>query len=286
MNNLFKMLGLLAFVLIGLGSAQTPAEKFNSERNATIQKWSNSGTQFILAKVGMTFDEVSKLSVKAGQGILMPPEPTGLDDIVVSMTQKDTELLRYGGLTSVTGYALTNGTQLFHFQKSSLTLYDGNEWKRRMDDKKTQSDIEAKRLSDIRIAAAEKRTQDEQRSKQEAQQKIESLSAEARNDVVAQALNYVSGKGEDAKYDFYYPVERNNGSCIFKSDQTYRPDIDLNKGNPKAIEFFTQGNAYGNAYISRVEGLPEFRCVACNGARVQRAWALIYKECKGTRKAF
>jgi hypothetical protein len=94
MTNLFKMLGLLAFVLIGLGSAQTPdekfkserdvtaeklkserdatAKKFNSERDATIQKWSNSDTQFVQAKVGMTFDEVSQLSVKAGQGILMP----------------------------------------------------------------------------------------------------------------------------------------------------------------------------------------------------------------------
>ena len=126
------------------------------------------------------------------------------------------------------------------------------------------------------------------RARQEAQQKFEPLRTEAHNDVVAQALNYVSGKGEDADDDwFYYPVKRNNGNCIFKSTQTFDPDIDLNKGNPKAIEFFTRNTQWGQQlYISRVEGLPEFRCNGCNGDRVQRAWALIYKECKGTRKAF
>ncbi len=101
-------------------------------------------------------------------------------------------------------------------------------------------------------------------------------------DVISQALNYVSGNGEDASgWAFWYPVNRQNGNCIFVATST-DITIDLNKGNPNAIQFFTQGNTY----ITRVDGLPEFRCNGCNGDRVQRAWALIYKECKGTRKAF
>ncbi len=101
-------------------------------------------------------------------------------------------------------------------------------------------------------------------------------------DVISQALNYVSGKSEDASgADFWYPMNRQNGQCQFRR-RSDNADIDLNKGIPNAIQFFTQGNTY----ITRVEGLPEFRCNGCNGDRVQRAWALIYKECKGTRKAF
>ncbi len=101
-------------------------------------------------------------------------------------------------------------------------------------------------------------------------------------DVISQALNYVSGNGEDASgWAFWYPVNRQNGNCIFVATST-GITIDLNKGNPNAIQFFTQGNTY----ITRVDGLNEFRCNGCNGDRVQRAWALIYKECKGTRKAF
>jgi hypothetical protein len=137
----------------------------------------------------------------------------------------------------------------------------------------------------------QEQAQRKQQREQEEQQAIkerEPLRPKAQNDVVAQALNYVSGYGEDAKGEtFYYPIDKNNGNCIFKSTSKYYPDIDLSKGNPSAIQFFTQDTQWGHqVYISRVEGLPEFRCNGCNGARVQRAWALIYKECKGTRKAF
>jgi hypothetical protein len=110
-----------------------------------------------------------------------------------------------------------------------------------------------------------------------------------KDDVVSQALNYVSGYPEDGSGStFWYPIKRQNGQCQFGM---YTPlgvvyfesnVFDLNEGNPSAIGFFSQGSTY----ITRVEGLPEFRCEGCNGERVQRAWALIYKECKGTRKAF
>jgi TonB family protein len=114
------------------------------------------------------------------------------------------------------------------------------------------------------------------------------------DDVVAQALNYVSGFvlddiGKRTRSFFISNNAETNRPCTYKlvvdptSDfKISKVQIDLNKGNPNAIEFSSQGNVY----ISRVEGLPEFRCIGCYSARVQRAWALIYKECKGTRKAF
>jgi hypothetical protein len=126
-----------------------------------------------------------------------------------------------------------------------------------------------------------------------ASQNIETLRSAAKNDVVAQALNYVSGYGEDAKNsDSYYPLERNNGNCIFSRFDSWNKltvKLDLNKGNPDTLEFesMTMNSDIRLVwYITRVEGLGEFRCLNCNSSRVQRAWALIYKECKGTRKAF
>ena len=122
----------------------------------------------------------------------------------------------------------------------------------------------------------------------------DTIISEFNNDVVAQALNYVSGfviGDVDKTTSILYisTKSKTNLPCTYVRFENFvdsfikkRDEIDLNKGNPKAIEFFTQGNTY----ITRVDGLPEFRCNGCNGDRVQRAWALIYKECKGTRKAF
>jgi hypothetical protein len=118
------------------------------------------------------------------------------------------------------------------------------------------------------------------------------------DDVVAQALSYVSGLvlndiDKSTRSFFISNNAETNRPCTYElvvdptSDyKAPRVQIDLNKGNPSAIQFFTQDTTLGQVYISRVEGLPEFKCNGCNGARVQRAWALIYKECKGTRKAF
>jgi uncharacterized protein len=101
------------------------------------------------------------------------------------------------------------------------------------------------------------------------------------DDVVAQALSYVSGFVLDdidksTRRFFISNNAETNRPCTYELvvDPTSnykepRVQIDLNKGNPSAIQFFTQGDVY----ISRVEGLPEFRCNGCNGARVQRAWA-------------
>lgn len=136
----------------------------------------------------------------------------------------------------------------------------------------------------------EAQQQAQQRAQQEQQKlkELEPVRTKAQNDVVAQALNYVSGYGEDAKGEnFYYPVERNNGNCIFKSTEKGADIVDLNKGNPSAIQFSTQrGFMNVTVYISSIEGLRPFGCYECNGDRVQRAWALIYKQCKGNRKAF
>jgi hypothetical protein len=117
----------------------------------------------------------------------------------------------------------------------------------------------------------------------------------ANNDVTAQALNYVSGFGENqpshalAFWVSTSALKSSQPSCTYMMTGTPLGDffkskfVDLNRGNPDAVEFFTTST---NTYITRVDGLPEFRCRNCNGARVQRAWALIYKECQGTRKAF
>ena len=124
-------------------------------------------------------------------------------------------------------------------------------------------------------------------------QNIETLRSAAKNDVVAQALNYVSGYGEDAKgLDFYYPFDRNNGNCIFSRFDSWNKltvKLDLNKGNPDTIEIqspIIYLDVRLEGYMTKVEGLGTFGCQDCNPSRVRRAWALIYKECKGTRKAF
>jgi hypothetical protein len=152
-------------------------------------------------------------------------------------------------------------------------------------------------------------------------QNIESLRSAAQKDVVAQALNYVSGNGENATGAFfYYAKDVGNGSCTYtRSDisqdqqvnqfnqamnmfgaltgtNTTNTDsiIDLNKGNPGAIEFFSRrGHPLfpeminpPTYYISKVEGLGTFECTKCNLERVQRAWALIYRQCQGDKKAF
>jgi len=166
------------------------------------------------------------------------------------------------------------------------------------DERRDRERLEAQKREQQQTQQREWREQQEQEQaqrkqqrEQEEQQAIkerESIRVKAQNDVVAQALNYVSGYGEDAKGEnFYYPIERNNGNCIFKSTEKGADIVDLNKGNPSAIQFSTQrGFMNVTVYISSIEGLRPFGCYECNGARVQRAWALIYKECKGTRKAF
>ena len=152
-------------------------------------------------------------------------------------------------------------------------------------------------------------------------QDIESLRSLAQKDVIAQALNYVSGNGENANGAFFYYASPNEtGRCIYRrSDISQDPQInefnqlmnmfgaitgtntkntnsiiDLNQGNPEAIEFFSRrGHPLfpemtnpPTYYITKVEGLGDFECSNCNLDRVQRAWALIYRQCKGTRKAF
>ena len=126
-----------------------------------------------------------------------------------------------------------------------------------------------------------------ERLEREQQEQSIPLRAKARNDVVAQALNYVDGGGENIDGRIVWlPTHRSNGDCIFKQIGGYGESvIDLNRGNPNAIEFVTDGDSY----FSKVDGLPTLYCkldTNCIGTRVRRAWALIYKECKGTRKAF
>jgi hypothetical protein len=121
---------------------------------------------------------------------------------------------------------------------------------------------------------------------------VASLRSAAKNDLVAQAFNYVSGFGEDPKDWGFDPLERNNGNCILKM-RTNVVDliVDLNKGNPDTIRIdsiFTDYDGRVLWYRTRVEGLAETVCsqYKCIFSRVQSAWALIYRECKGTRKAF
>ncbi len=170
--------------------------------------------------------------------------------------------------------------------------------------------------------------------------KIETLIAKASSDVVAQALNYVSGFGEvpilknnSTEFPFYVSNSSTTGlPCTYEKIGVFNPKggidptsvlrgdgsvsefmklgrpkskpgeivsegtIDLNRGNPAAIRFYIKrGFSNEELYFSEVEGLGTFYCFNhqsffggnfCQGARVQRAWALIYKECKGTRKAF
>jgi len=127
----------------------------------------------------------------------------------------------------------------------------------------------------------------------------------AHKDVVAQALNYITGyKDEPTGNTFYFPKERRNGNCIFEKTNDARNIVDFNKGNPDTIEINIVNSGgdgfhtpYYDSIVSKVEGLGTFQCGpnnskpfnipdVCNIQRVRRAWALIYRECKGTRKAF
>lgn len=317
MNNLFKMLGLLAFVLFGLGSAQTPANRYESEKNAIIKKWTESNPKSFDIVVGMSFESLSQISENAGQGPLTQPLFTGWRDIFQSETMRTKELRTWNALGEEPNpIYFWSQPCVDCLVKNSLIVASRSA----VESRKVEATEKIAREEATRVAAREKNTQDEQRRKQEAQQKFESLRAEARNDVVAQALNYVSGNGEDANGAwFYYAINKDADQCIYsRSDisqdpkinefnaamnmfgaimgmnTTTDPIIDLNKGDPRAIEFFSR---HGHPmfpdmqnpptyYITKVEGVGTFECTNCNGDRVQRAWALIYKQCKGNRKAF
>lgn len=318
MNNLFKTLGLLAFVLIGLGSAQTPANRYESERNAIIKKWTESNPKSFDIIVGMSFESLSQVSENAGQGPLTPPVPTGWRDIFQSETMRTKELRTWNALGE-------EPNPIYFWSQSCVDCLVKNSLivvsRSVVASRKVEATEKIAREEAARVAAREKNTQDEQRRKQEVQQKIESARQEARNDVVAQALNYVSGYGEDAKGTyFYHPLKRDSGDCVLEKISVNRdssfenilnqtmnfmtlisgagtnnsPTIDLNQGDPRAIEFFTRrGHPMfpdmqnpPTYHITKVEGIGAFECTNCNSDRVQRAWALIYKECKGTRKAF
>jgi hypothetical protein len=290
MNNLFKMLGLLSFVLIGLGSAQTPTSRYESERNAIIKKWTDSNPKSFPLIDGTTFEAQSKISENAGQGPLVPAIPTAWRDILQSESLRTKELRTWYALREEpTPIYFLNQSCVDCLVKNSLVVVDDST----LASRKVEATEKIAKEEAARIAAREKIIQDEQRRKLEVQQNIETLRSAAKNDVVAQALNYVSGYGEDAKNsDSYYPLERNNGNCIFSRFDSWNKltvKLDLNKGNPDTLEFesMTMNSDIRLVwYITRVEGLGEFRCLNCNSSRVQRAWALIYRECKGTRKAF
>jgi len=154
---------------------------------------------------------------------------------------------------------------------------------------------------------------------------------QAKNDVVAQALNYASGMPEDASgANFWYPVDNSSGNCLYsvsadnsamgQFSQSVTAGIasmapilgavgvqvpnttsnfDFTKVDFSTIAFYKLNgttprtrNSQETPYLryqSKIDGMPDlFECDSnsCSIERLQRAWSLIAKTCKGVNKPF
>lgn len=168
------------------------------------------------------------------------------------------------------------------------------------DVQKIRKEIAVKKydIQRIKVEETKRREAEEELKWKKRKDEEENFRNSAKKDVVAQALNYISGYGEIAKgKSFYYPVNDRSSTCVYR-EYSSKKDLDLNKGNPDAIEVYPGlgpvnpilGEMLNIAAIpvvvSRVDGLGRFTCADCHIERIERAWQLIYSRCSGTRKAF
>lgn len=136
---------------------------------------------------------------------------------------------------------------------------------------------------------------EEQKNKQEQQERVKKFQNLARNDVVAQALNYSSGYEEDSSgNEFWYPVKNSNGVCIYEKFEKKKffsennKQLDLSKGDPKTVKVYKSYiKELSREYLTvQIEGIASFSCSSCDSDRLYRAWNLIYSKCIGRRTAF